>query len=208
MRIGIFGSGMIGGALAKLWTDAGHTVRFGARDPGKTQEKAAAIDPRIETGTLAEVAAWGEAFLLAVPLHATPEIGAAIAEGVRGKTVLDAGNAIPRRDGQAAEAARTGGSGAWVASHLPGAHVVKAYNTVYFQTIAGQAHRAPPLVGVPLTGDDDGALAVAERLVRDSGLEPIRVGSLAETGRIDHGSPVWNSNMTAAEIAKALGVKT
>lgn len=205
MRIGIFGSGNIGGALAKLWLAAGHEVRFGARDVEHTRGKAAAIDPRITVGTFADTAGWGEAFLVAIPLHATPGLGAAIAEAVRGKLVLDAGNAIPGRDGPAATEAHAIGTGPWVARHIPGAHVVKAFNTVYFRTIETQAHRPDPKVGVPLVGDDEAALVLAERLVRDSGLEPLRVGPLADSRRIDFGSPVWNTNMTAAEIAKTLG---
>ncbi|MFO0550581.1 MAG: NAD(P)-binding domain-containing protein [Polyangiaceae bacterium] len=206
MKIGIFGSGMIGGTLAKLWVNAGHEVQFGARAPEQTRAKAQSIDARVGVDTLSATSKWAEAVLLAIPLHATPDVASSIAEGVRGKPVLDAGNAIPRRDGAAADAAGALGTGPWVAAFLPGAHVVKAYNTVYYQTIATQAHRAPPLVGVPLCGDDEGALSVAERLVRDSGLEPVRVGKLADSRSIDFGSPVWNSNMTRDEIIRALGV--
>jgi 8-hydroxy-5-deazaflavin:NADPH oxidoreductase len=207
MRLGIFGSGMIGGTLARLWLDAGHEVRFGARDPERTRLKARSIDSRAGVMALAEAAGWGEAFLLAIPLHATPETAAVIAPGVRGKVVLDAGNAIPRRDGAVGTEALRDGSGAWVASHLPGAHVVKAFNTVYFKTIAAAGQGGGDKVGVPLAGDDEAALTLAERLVRDAGLEPVRVGSLAESGRIDFGSPVWNTGMSPREIRRTLGLR-
>jgi predicted dinucleotide-binding enzyme len=206
MRIGVFGSGMIGGTLARLWLEAGHEVRFGARDPERTRLKARSIDARAGVSDLAQTAEWGEALLLAIPLHATPEIGPAISPGARGKLVLDAGNAIPRRDGSVASEALRNGSGVWVAGHLPGAHVVKAFNTVYFKTMASEAHRKGEKVGVPLSGDDEGAIALAEQLVRDAGLEPVRVGRLAESGRIDFGSPVWNTGMTVREIKRALGL--
>jgi predicted dinucleotide-binding enzyme len=139
-------------------------------------------------------------------LHATPAVGSAIAPGVAGKPVLDAGNAIAARDGAAAEEARSLGTGLWVARHLPGAHVVKAFNTVYFRTIAEAARRAGARVGVPLVGDDEAALAVAERLVRDAGLDPVRVGGLAASPSIDHGSPVWNTGMSVAEIRRTLAL--
>lgn len=206
MRIGIFGSGMIGGTLARLWLGAGHEVRFGARDPERTRLKARSIDARAGVSDFAATAEWGEALLLAIPLHATPEVGAAISAGARGKPVLDAGNAIPHRDGPVAAEAVQNGSGSWVAGHLPGAHVVKAFNTVYFKTIAAEAHRRGAKVGVPLAGDDERALAVAEQLVRDAGLEPVRVGRLAESGRLDFGSPVWNTGMTVREIKRTLGL--
>jgi len=206
MRIGIYGSGMIGGTLAKLWLAAGHEIRFGARDPERTRRKVPSIDARAGVGTLEETARWAEALLLAIPLHATPAVGAAIAGAAAGKPVLDAGNAIPGRDGAAAAEAARLGTGVWVARQLPGALVVKAFNTVYFKTIAGEAHRAGERVGVPLAGDDEAALELAERLVRDAGLEPVRAGSLAQSRRIDHGSPVWNTGMTAAAIRRALGL--
>jgi len=207
MRIAIFGSGMIGGTLGRLWLQSGHQVRFGARDPERTRLKARSIDARAEVSGLADAAEWGEALLLAIPLRATPEVAAAIATGARGKLVLDASNAIPRRDGTAATEAVRNGSGVWVAGHVPGAHVVKAFNTVYFKTMAGEAHRKGERVGVPLAGDDEKALALAERLVRDAGLDPVRIGTLAESGRVDFGSPVWNTGMTTREIRKALGLR-
>jgi len=206
MRIGVFGSGMIGGTLGRRWLEAGHEVRFGARDPERTRLKVPSIDARAGVGHLAEVAEWAEVLFLAIPLHATPDVAAAIGERGRGKLVLDAGNAIPRRDGIAATEAMRNGSGVWVASHLPGAHVVKAFNTVYFKTIAtagGGGHK----VGVPLAGDDPKALELAESLVRDAGLDPVRIGRLAESGRIDFGSPVWNTGMSVSEIKRALGLR-
>lgn len=205
MRIGILGSGNIGGTLAKLWVNANHEVRFGSQDPARTRVKAEALDRRILVDIPSNVADWAEAILLAIPLHATTTLARSLVEGAQGKPLLDAGNAIPARDGASAEAATAiGGTGLWVASLVPGAHVVKAFNTVHFQTIAAEAHRAAPRVGVPLAGDDEAALAIAERLVRDAGLDPIRVGTLAEGSRIDVGSPVWNTNMTAAEISTTL----
>jgi len=207
MRIGVFGSGMIGGTLARRWLEAGHEVRFGARDPERTRLKVPSIDARAGVGSLKEVAEWAEVLLLAIPLRATPDVGAAIGAGARGKLALDAGNAIPRRDGTAATEAMRNGSGVWVASHLPGAHVVKAFNTVYFKTIASAGRSGGRKVGVPLAGDDEKALEQAARLVRDAGLDPVRIGPLAESGRIDFGSPVWNTGMSVAEIKRALGLR-
>jgi hypothetical protein len=206
MKIGIYGSGMIGGTLARLWLSAGHEVRFGARDTERTARKIPSVDARAGVGGLEETARWADALLLAIPLHATVAVGAAIAPAAAGKPVLDAGNAIPARDGAAATEAARLGTGVWVARQLPGAHVVKAFNTVYFKTIAGEAHRAGERVAVPLAGDDEAALATAERLVTDAGLEPVRVGGLAASRSIDYGSPVWNTGMTAAALRRALAL--
>lgn len=204
MRIGIFGSGMIGSTLAALWHQAGHEIRFGARDPQKTQQVAARIAPQLGAGRPAEVADWAEVLLLAVPFHATGALATEIAEHAKGKPVLDAGNAIPQRDGEAGTEAARMGTGVYTARYLPGALVIKAYNTVYFKTIAAQHQQSGPRVAVPLVGDDAGALAIAAQLVRDSGLDPVLVGPLSESKRIDFGASVWNSNMTAAQLCSAL----
>jgi len=204
MRIGILGSGKIGGTMAKLWLDAGHQVRFGSRDPGATSQKAG-LDPRSTVEKLVDAAGWAEALLLAVPLHAVPAVGSAVEAAVRDKLLLDAGNAIPGRDGVAGDEAHRIGTGPYVGRSFPGAHVVKAFNTVYYQTLASEAHRPDPKVGIPLVGDDEPSLELAERLVRDAGFEPIRIGRLADSKRIDFGSPVWNTGMTAAQIARTLG---
>lgn len=206
MRIGILGSGKIGGTMAKLWLDAGHQVRFGSRDPVAAARKPG-LDPRSTVESPMEAAGWAEALLLAVPLHAVPALGSAVASATRGKLVLDAGNAIPGRDGDAGEEARRIGTGAFVGRAFPGARVVKAFNTVYYQTLASEAHRPDPKVGIPLVGDDEASLELAERLVRDAGFDPIRIGPLDESRRIDFGSPVWNTGMTAAEIARSLDLR-
>jgi hypothetical protein len=84
--------------------------------------------------------------------------------------------------------------------------VVKAFNTIYAHTIATQAGRPEPRVGVPLVGDDEAALVLAERLVRDAGFDPVRVGKLADSARVDVASPVWNATMTVPEIVRTLAV--
>ena len=90
-----------------------------------------------------------------------------------------------------------------MASHLPGARVVKAFNTVYFKTLQQEARRGD--VGIPLAGDDRTALATAETLVRDAGFTPVTVGALASGRRFEPGTPVYNTGMGAAELAQALG---
>ena len=209
MRIGIIGAGMIGGTLGRLWHQAGHDVRFGTRHPDALARVVAELGARAEAGTPLDAATAGEAVLLAVPLHAIPELAADLAKALAGKVVLDAGNAYPSRDGETARVATShpGGSSAWVASHLPGAKVVKAFNTVYFKTLATQTHPGnADGVGIPLAGDDEGALAVARRLVADAGFSPVVVGPLAKGKLFEPGAPVYNTGMHASEVARALGL--
>src|SRR5512138_2353674 len=167
MRIGIIGAGMIGSTLGKLWSAAGHEVKLSSRHPDSLAPVVAEMGPRASAGTPEEAAAFGEAALLAIPFGTLAELGPRLAPSLAGKVVLDAGNPFPHRDGAAAaEAIRGGhGSGRWTAQWLPGARVVKAFNTVFFRTLASEAHRAGDRIGVPLAGDDPPALDVAARLV-------------------------------------------
>jgi predicted dinucleotide-binding enzyme len=208
MRIGIIGSGMIGATLGELWVKAGHEVLLSSRHPEALEPLVARLGMRAQAGSPEEAAAFGEVVLLAVPFGATAGLGAALAATLRGKVVLDAGNPFGKRDGAAADevASEGRGSGCWTAKHLPGARVVKAFNTVYFKTLATAQEREGEPVGVPLAGDDEAALAIAEALVRDAGCAPLRVGALARAKDFDPGTPVWNSGLGAAELARRLGV--
>jgi hypothetical protein len=209
MKIGILGAGMIGATVGRLWHRAGHEVRFGTRHPAELAELVGSLGARAAAGTPAEAAAFGEVILLAVPLAAMAELGRAVAPLVAGKVVLDAGNPYPERDGAAAHEAlrHAGGSSAWVAAHLPGARVVKAWNTVYFKVLEAEAGRGDDRVGIPLAGDDPAAVEIAALLVRDAGFAPVVAGALAAGKRFEPGTPVYNTGMRATAVARALGVK-
>ncbi|MBT8492408.1 MAG: peptidoglycan editing factor PgeF [Deltaproteobacteria bacterium] len=202
MRIGIVGAGMIGGTLAKLWQRAGHQIMLSSRS-GSAGEKASALGKGVSAGKPAKAAEFGEVVVLAVPMRAVPDLGAELAPIVAGKIVIDTGNAIARRDGKLAQEALAGpGSGAFTAKHVPGARVVKAFNTVYFKDMLTERKRKKR-IAVPLAGDSD-AVGVVEQLVEDAGMAPVVVGPLEAARRFDHGTEVWNKGMTAAELRRAL----
>ena len=206
MRIGIIGSGMIGGTVGKLWAKAGHEVLFSSRHPEKLADLARAAGGR--AGTVEEAARFGEVVFLAVPYKALPELHQQIGEHLRGKTVIDAGNLYPDRDGAVAQSVLDEGVGAGVGTqrHLPEAHVVRGFNTVYFKVLEKEAHRKGDGVGIPLAGDDKAALDTAAKLVRDAGFDPVIVGGLSEARRFDAGTPVYNTGKSGPEVRAALGV--
>ena len=84
---------------------------------------------------------------------------------LRGKVVLDSCNPIPARDGDMAMPARAKGTGVVSAECLPGVRLVRAFNSVGFNALRGEAHRAGEKIAIPLAADDAGALAAAVRLV-------------------------------------------
>jgi predicted dinucleotide-binding enzyme len=208
MRIGVIGAGMIGGTLGELWAKAGHEVMLSSRHPESLRERVSHQRPAPRVGTPEEAAAFGELVLLAIPFGATPNLPDAVKRSLSGKVVLDAGNPYPQRDGAAAaEAQREGrGSGYWTARHLPGARVVKAFNTVYFKTLAAQAHQGTDRVGIPLASDDAQALQTAAQAVREAGFEPVPLGALERARDFDVGTPVYNTGMTGSALRRHFGL--
>ncbi len=208
MNIGIIGAGKIGGTVGVLWAKAGHVVRFATRHPESLGPLLAEAGPNASAGLPEEAAGFGEIVFCSVPYGAWPSLAPALAPLVSGKAVLDSANPYPERDGDFARAAIAAGegSGVPVARLLPGARLVRAFNSVYFKTLQTEAHRAGERVGIPLAGDDAAALDAAARLVRDAGFEPVVVGSLASAASFDPGTPVYNTGMSGADLARALGV--
>jgi predicted dinucleotide-binding enzyme len=206
MKIGIIGTGDIGGALARHWGAAGHELMISSRHPEQLQSLAKEIGPNVRVGTPREAAAFGDVIMLAVPYHATPQIGRDYADELRGKVLLDAGNPYPSRDGEMAERDRKRGTGAAVREYLPGVRVVRAFNAINAGPLLRDAFREPRL-GIPLAADDPRAMIIAEQLVKDAGFDPVPVGDLSRAREFDYGSAVYVRGMTAAEIRKTLGLK-
>jgi len=205
MKIGIIGTGHIGGTLAKLWVAAGHEVLLSSRHPDELRPLAKALGPRARVGTPKEAASFGDVVLVSVPYKALPEIGRDLKAELAGKIVLDTCNPYPGRDGDMANDVRKKGTGVASPEFLPGTRLIRAFNAINAGSLASEAHRKPPLIGIPLAGDDAEALRVAQRLVIDAGFDPVVVGGLARAREFDVGTPVYTKLLTAAELQKALG---
>jgi 8-hydroxy-5-deazaflavin:NADPH oxidoreductase len=207
MRIGIVGAGMIGSTVAKLWVDAGHEVRLASRHPEGLQPLVEDLGKRASAGTPAEAAEFGDVVMLTVPLAVIPALARDLAPLLAGKIVLDTGNAYEKRDGEAAREAmkHSQGSAGWAAAMFPKSLWVKAFNTVYFKTLASEAHRDGDRLGIPLAGDDPGAMETAARLARDAGFEPVAVGALARGKEFEPDTQPYNSGMSARALREIFG---
>jgi len=207
LKIGVIGSGRVGGTIGALWVKAGHEVMFSSLDVEHDRKLAAGIGAGARAGTPKEAAAFGDVLFFAVPYAALPGLGRDLAVEIKGKIVLDASNPVPGRDGDMAKEALAKGTGVASPQFLPGARIVRAYNEVGYTRMRDDAHRAGERLGIPLAGDDAQALKTAVRLVQDAGHEPVVVGGLARAREFDYGTPVFGRPMTAAELRKALGLK-
>jgi predicted dinucleotide-binding enzyme len=207
MRIGIVGAGRIGTTVAGLWVAAGHEVCLASRHPETLKATVAGLGAGASAGTLDEAARFGDVVMVTVPLSAIPELARSIGSALAGKTVIDTCNAYANRDGAlAVEAIRhPAGSAGWAAEKFPGAHWVKAFNSVYFKTLQSEAHRKGDRLGIPIAGDDGSALTVVEALVRDAGFDPVVVGPLRRGKEFEPDTPVYNTGMSGPELRRALG---
>ncbi len=199
MKIGIIGAGNIGATIGELWSKSGHQVRYGTRHPKEDGS----------TVSAEEAAKFGEIIFTAAPYGAWPELAKQIGSSLEGKIVIDAANPYPGRDGHFAQAAIDAGEGAGlpVARLIPQSHLVRAFNSVYWETFKSQAHRSGDLIGVPVAGDNDDAVEIVSQLVKDAGFEPVNFGSLVEARKFDPGTPIYNTGMTGVEIRQTLTAK-
>jgi 8-hydroxy-5-deazaflavin:NADPH oxidoreductase len=206
IKIGIIGTGRIGGTLASHWAKAGHEVMLSSRHPEELKELADSLGRRARVGTPKDAAAFGEVVLISVPYAALPELGRDLSKELTGKVVLETGNPYPGRDGAMAAEARKKGTGAASTEFLPGAKLVRAFNAISYRDLQSLAHRSGQLVAIPIAGNDADALEVAQRLVRDAGFEPVVVGALDRAKEFDVGTPVYVKSLTGPELRKELGL--
>ena len=189
LKIGIIGSGHVGSALAGVWAKAGNEVMVSSRHLDNDKKLAASMGGNAQAGTPQQAAAFGLVLLLAVPYSAFPDLVKSLGSSLKGKVVINASNPFPQRDGEIANQAREKGAGLFDAQLLPGARVVRAFNAVGAARMAS-AHEDPGKIGMPIAGDDREALAIAARLVREAGFEPVVVGGLDMGKYLMPGTPL------------------
>jgi 8-hydroxy-5-deazaflavin:NADPH oxidoreductase len=128
------------------------------------------------------------------------------AQALAGKIVVDANNYYPARDGKIPELEAGLGSSEWLAEHVPGARVVKAFNTMWSENLLHQAvpHGAEERVALPVASDDDEAKSVVSGLVDDMGFDPVDGGTLRDGRRQQPGTPVFNVLLDADGVHDAL----
>lgn len=177
MKISIIGAGNVGSAMARLLVSKGHHVTLTAstRTSPRLAEAAslsgAAVADVVEAATIAEV------IILAIPFSAIDAaLGAEVSDALVGKVVVDVTNPLAA-DYMSLTIGHTTSAGEEVARRLPGAFVVKAFNTVFADALA-----TPHLGGVtqivPLAGDDEAAKATVAGLVAELGFDVIDTGPL------------------------------
>ncbi len=205
MRIGLIGSGRIGGTLARLAVDNGYEVVLSnSRGPESLADLAAELGEHASAGTVAEAAVSGEVVVVTVPLKVYATVPADL---LYGKVVIDTNNYYPDRDAHFTElddGSTT--SSELLAEHLSGSFVVKAFNTIYFEDLAtqGQPAGTPGRRALPIAGDDASAKAIVIGVIDSFGFDVVDAGPLSEGWRFQPGMPAYNVRMDVSELRAAL----
>lgn len=205
MRIGIIGAGRIGQAAATRLLAAGHEVAIAnSRGPETLGETVAGLGAGAHAVTPTEAASFGDVVLVAIPVRAIDELPAA---EFAGRIVIDANNYYPDRDGRIAELdAGTTTSSELLAMALPGARIVKALNTIYYERLRQENRPAgdPARLAIPLAGDDAEAKRIVAGLIDDMGFDPVDAGALADGARQQPGTAVYNNPVGVDAVRAAL----
>lgn len=204
MKIGILGSGFIGGTLARRFSACGHTVKLAnSRGPDT-------IDPNVlSTGahavTKEEVVTDIDVLILSIPFIRIPDLAPVLAELPAETVVIDTSNYIPLRDDRIEVIEKGKPDSVWVTEKL-GRPIAKAWNTIYSATLKEMDRPAghPERVAAPVAADRDRDRKVAMALVEDSGFDAYDAGTIADSWRQQCGAPCYCTEVTLAELPEAL----
>jgi len=176
--IAVIGTGNVGMALGTEFAAQGHTIIYGSRSPLslKTLDLVKKTGPDTEGKRPADAAALADVIVLAVPGMVVGEVAEGLGN-LGGKIVIDATNPLLMDDAMHFSYGVDTSNGEIVQAALPGAFVVKAFNTVSWQQMIDPSIANGPLT-VPILGNQAHAKLFAAELATGMGLEPIDLGPL------------------------------
>jgi predicted dinucleotide-binding enzyme len=209
MKIGIIGTGHIGGTLTRRLTELGHDVTIAnSRGPETLADLAA--ETGAHAGTVRDAVTDKDVVIVTIPEKGVRELPIGLFDGANPNTVVvDTGNYYPQRDGTIAEIESGTAESRWVADQL-GRPVVKTFNTIVAKHLlergrpAGDRQR----IALPVAADDPHAKDVVSKLVDELGFDPVDAGGLDDSWRQQPGTPVYAADLTADKARVALSRAT
>ena len=179
MRVGILGSGLMGGKLGTIFARTGHEVVFSyARSKDKLKKLARDARGNASAATPSEAADYADALLLAVHWSRIEDVLNQTGD-LSGKAVVTC--SLPMNDDNSElMVAHTSSGAEELAMRLPNARVVSAFNTIPSEVLFGvyEARRTSTRPSLVYCGDDKASKAVAAELIRDVGFDPLDAGPL------------------------------
>jgi predicted dinucleotide-binding enzyme len=177
--ITIIGAGNMGSAIAGVVTSGGKSVQILARD----EARAAAANARATVGTIGDPIT-SDIVVLALPYPAVDEVLAAYAGQLDGKVLVDLTNPLDFSTFDSLVVPAGASAAAGIAEKVPGARVLKAFNTTFAATLASGTVGSEK-TSVLIAGDDADAKAALAALLLAGGLKAVDAGSLKRAHELE-----------------------
>lgn len=201
MKIGIIGAGAIGQLYGRLWLTAGHDIMLSSRHPEKIRWNTPQL-PEMTVGTSAEAATFGDVILLAANYDSLDVALESIQKLVTDKLVIDATNPLVYVEGGGTKRVIADDeiAGVQMAKRLPEARIAKAFTSLWTGYVEQHSNISNPTIAMPLAADQAGDRELVASLVREAGLVPVVLGSLAQSRPLDPPSSIWNVVLSEDEL--------
>jgi predicted dinucleotide-binding enzyme len=196
MQIAVLGAGNIGGTIGEKWANAGHTIRFGVRDPQKPEVQALVKSLGANTSAvkIADALKGAEVVLFAIPGRTMDETIAANAQVLDGKILIDAANNI---------GGATTNSFPAFKQHTPNASIYRTFNCYGWENFKNPN----PDADLFYCGTDSAAKTTIEQLISGVGLHPIYVGGVDQAGLLDGVLGLWFALAGGQKMGRKLAFK-
>jgi hypothetical protein len=188
MKIGIVGSGNVGGTLGRRLAQAGHSVAFGTRRPDAPEMSALGGVQGARIASQSDAAQSSDVIVLATPWPATVEAIRGLGD-LSGKILLDATNPL-KADLSGMELPNTTSGGEQVAEWARGAKVVKIFNTIGYNIMENPRFGETPAT-LFYCGDDGASKSVAHDLAGQLGFTPVDAGPLRQARLLESFALLW-----------------
>ncbi|MFD0798400.1 NADPH-dependent F420 reductase [Maribacter chungangensis] len=210
MKIGIIGSGNIGGNLGKHWAKAGYDVLFSSRHPeelGNLVKEAGSNAKAVSITGAFEAKA--DVYLLSMPFKAIDNIAELYAGEYANSVIVDATNPYPERDGEIAQEVRNANYNAseYTAMKFSTASTAKAFNSIKAEHLRDRAFRTQDKLAIPYAAQDQQSKAILKRLIEDIGFDSVYVGSLSDTKIMDPEEKIYGMSTSKNELLDAVRSK-
>lgn len=207
MKIGVIGSGNIGGNLGKHWSKAGHDVLFSSRHPEELNDLVRETDGKAKAVSIEEAfEANADVYLLATPFKALDRLSELYAGEYGNKVIIDATNPYPERDGEMAQEVRDSNRNAseYTAMKFNTAKTAKAFNTIQAEHLKTMAWRDTDKIAIPFAAQDENSKNTTQQLIEDIGFDSVYVGDLTRTKQMDPNQKLYGKSVSRSELEELM----
>lgn len=205
MKIGIIGTGAIGGTIAKKLVQAGHEVKvFNDGEQQQLQKRAAELG--VKPATIDDITKNVDIVILSVPTIAIPQLDKKLFTDISEKViVVDTSNYYPFRDSEIEELKNGKVESVWVSEQI-GRPVIKAFNNLLAESLVngGKETDADDRIAMTVSGDDESSKKVVSSLINDAGFDAVDAGTLSDSWRHQPGTPAYCTELNVTELKQAL----